>query len=219
MGIFSMFSNKNEKAGRDEYTRGLNLGRSKAFGQLDEGERDLRGQYGRADSYFADLFNRYGAGSKLYADALGLGGEEGRNRARGAFQAGPGYQFGVDEALKGVMRNASATGSLASGNTLAALQSRALGLANQEYGGWLDRLGGYDAKAMNTAGSRAGIATGLGDRLLGLAGDRAGIDWAAETGIGTARGNYELDKDRTSGNIFGALTGGLKLGAKLLGAR
>ena len=90
--------------------------------------------------------------------------------AEGAFQEGPGYDYAVQQGLQGVMRNASSLGNIASGNTAMALQDRGNQLANQEYGGWLDRLSGYDPLAMHTAGAQAGISTGLGDRLLGLAG-------------------------------------------------
>lgn len=217
MGFFDLFSDKNEATARNEFVGGLNRGRRQAQGRLNVGERDLRQNYGAADQYFQPYAETFGRGSKLYADALGLYGDEGSSAARDAFHTGPGYDFAVNEALKGVLRNSSATGSLASGNTLSALQDRGNQLANQEYGGWLDRLSGYDAKGVGVAGARAGIKTGLGDRLLGLAGDRAGIDWAAETGIGQARGQYELGKDQTGANIFGAISGGLSLGAKLLG--
>ena len=113
------------------------------------------------------LAERYGRGSEMYANALGLGGAAGNEAAQGAFQEGPGYDYAVQQALQGVMRNASSLGNVASGNTAIALQDRGNQLANQEYGGWLDRLSGYDPLAMGAAGAQAGISTGLGDRLLG----------------------------------------------------
>ena len=217
MGFLDLFSDKNEKAARDEYTKGYTTARKSAFGSLAEGERDVRGQYGNALGYYDPYAARYNAGSQMYANALGLGGQGGTQAAQGAFQAGPGYDYAVKQGLQGVMRNASSLGNIASGNTAMALQDRGNQLANQEYGGWLDRLQGYDPLAMHTADARAGISTGLGDRLLGLSGDRAGINWAADTGIAGARGNYQMGKDQTGANIFGAITGGLKLGGQLLG--
>jgi hypothetical protein len=219
MGLLDLFSDKNEAKARDEYTQGYTRARTRAQNRLNVGERDLRGQYGQASGYFDPLAERYGRGSEMYANALGLGGAAGNQAAQGAFQEGPGYDYAVQQALQGVMRNASSLGNVASGNTAMALQDRGNQLANQEYGGWLDRLSGYDPLAMGAAGAQAGIGTGLGDRLLGLAGDRAGIDWAADTGIGGVRGNYQAGKDQTGANIFGAITGGLNLGAKLLGMR
>lgn len=217
MGIFDMFSNKNEKKGRDEQIRGLRRGRDEAFKYLGAGEGELRGRYGEADDFFEPLSDTYGRGSRAYAEALGLYGDEGIDAARGRFRAGPGYEFQQEEAAQRALRQGSAMGMLGSGNTAIALQDRASSLADQEYDDYLDRLGGYDSKAMGVAGSRAGIATGLGDRLMDVNRDRSEIGWNTETGVGQARGNYQLGKDRTSSNIFGALTGGLKLGTKLLG--
>lgn len=218
MGLIDMFSDRNEKAARDEYTSGYNKARTAAFGSLDRGEQDLRGEYGRALGYYSPYASRYNAGSQMYANALGLGGDAGTAAARDAFKTGPGYDFAVGQGLQGVMRNASAMGNVGSGNTAIALQDRGNQLANQEYGGWLDRLSGYDPLGMQAAGAQAGISTTLGSQLLGLAGERAGINWNTEAGIGGARGGYEMGKDATGKNIFGAIMGGLNLGAKLLGA-
>lgn len=218
MGFFSMFSNKNEQAAQNDQISGLKKGRAAAYGQLDKGLAGLTGQYGTARSEFDPLQATYNKGSQSYADALGLNGPEGNTRATAQFQTGPGYQFAVQQAQQGILRNQSATGMLGSGNTDIALQDRGNQLANQEYGSYLDRLGGYDAKAMSVAGARAGIDTGLGNQILGVGRDKAQIGWNTETGTGQARANYQLGKDRTSANIFGAITGGLSLGAKLLGA-
>jgi hypothetical protein len=217
MGLLDLFSDRNEKAARDEYAQGYDKARKSAFGSLDTGEKDLRGQYGRAQGYYDPYAARYGAGSQMYSNALGLGGAQGTQDAQGAFQAGPGYDYAVKQGLQGVMRNASSLGNIASGNTAMALQDRGNQLANQEYGGWLNRLQGMDQLGLQTAGAQAGVSQGLGDRLLGLAGDRAGINWAADTGTGAARGNYEMGKDQSGANIFGGIMGGLSLGAKLLG--
>jgi hypothetical protein len=217
MGLVDLFSDRNEKAARDEYTKGYGNARKSAFGSLDQGEKDLRGQYGRAQGYYDPYAARYNAGSQIPSNALGLGGDAGRTAAEGAFHEGPGYDYAVRQGLQGVMRNASSLGNIASGNTAMALQDRGNQLANQEYGGWLNRLQGMDQLGLQTAGAQAGVSQGLGDRLLGLAGDRAGINWATDTGIGSARGNYEMGKDQSGANIFGGIMGGLNLGAKLLG--
>lgn len=217
MGLFDLFSSSNEKKAAKKQKEGLDLGRSTAFGDLSTGEADLRSQYGSAGGYFEPLAETYGLGSRLYGDALGLYGDEGTARAREAFTTGPGYDFAMDQGTQAVLRNASATGALGGGQTSIDLTRFAQGLANQEYDGWLDRIGGYDDKAMETARARAGIDVGLGDQLLGLSRDRAGIDWSTETGKGQADANYQLSKDQTGANIFNAITGGLSLGAKLLG--
>lgn len=52
------------------------------------------------------------------------------------FQAGPGYQFAVDQALGQVQRNAASRGLLDSGAGLRAMTDRAQGMANQEFNNW-----------------------------------------------------------------------------------
>lgn len=109
-------------------------------GALLAGAASVRGNY----DPLAAAGARYGAdasqASQTSADALGLNGPEGVARAQNAFQAGPGYQFSVDQGLESVLRNANASGMAASGNQLRESQTFGQGLANQEFGSWQDRL-------------------------------------------------------------------------------
>ena len=108
------------------------------------------------------LGQKYGAGSNLYMDALGINGPEGNTRATGAFQASPGYQWGVDQATDQATRKANAFGGLG-GNTLDAITRLSSNLANQDYGNWLTRLGGFvPQESQATATGAAGTAAGLG---------------------------------------------------------
>lgn len=61
-----------------------------------------------------------------------------------AFRESPGYQFNVNEGLRALERAGATPGGTGrySGATLKALQERGMGLADQEFGGYLDRLGG-----------------------------------------------------------------------------
>lgn len=55
------------------------------------------------------------------------------------FQADPGYQFRLNEGLRGVNAASAAMGKLRSGDAAKALQARGEGLASQEYGNWFNR--------------------------------------------------------------------------------
>lgn len=57
----------------------------------------------------------------------------------GSFSGTPGYQFALQQGLAGV--NASNSRMRGSGNALAALSDRAQGMAQQDYGNEVDRLG------------------------------------------------------------------------------
>lgn len=163
----------------------------------------------------------------MYSNALGLGGEAGNEAATGAFQAGPGYQFAMDQGTKAALRGASAGGLLASGNTLTALTQYGQGLADQEYGSWLDRLNGmsqtglqavgqqqqgYNAAAgmiQNSNANRLGVESGIQQGFMGLNTDRAGLE--DETAA------VKEQQAKNKGSFFGGLLKtGISLGTKAL---
>jgi hypothetical protein len=104
-----------------------------------------------------------------------VNGAEGSDRATANFRASPGYQYTVDQALDGVMRKASATGQLASGNTDAALLDRAHNLADQEYNTYTGRLSDIGHTGYSAAGSMASLDKGIGDLGVAQGRETAGI--------------------------------------------
>lgn len=99
------------------------------------------------------------------------------------FQESPGYQYVLDQALRGANRGANAQGLYGSGARANALTRTAAGLASQEYGNWYNRLAalaGIGQTATQAAlpaitqgiqgqGSAAGAATaGAGQALQGF---------------------------------------------------
>lgn len=148
-----------------------------------------------------DFLNLGKTGADLYADAMGLNGADGAARAGTAFQTGPGYDFARDQGLDAVMRKASATGRVQSGNTDLDLLRYATGYADQTFGDWLTRLGGYNdmyAGGVDRDNAAAGLGldfeSGLTSALMGSnnqkaagkeAGQGAGLDALATiAGIG-----------------------------------
>jgi hypothetical protein len=81
-------------------------------------------------------------------------GQQALNRLQdpAAFQSDPGYGYALDQSEQALMRQRAATGGLASGNTLAALQQNAVGLANQDYGNWWNRQAGLAGAGQASAG-------------------------------------------------------------------
>lgn len=111
--------------------------------------------------------------------ALGLSGQGASDNFLKNFQAGPGYQFAMDQGTKALDRSASASGGLYSGAAGKALTGYGQGLANQEFGSNLDRLSGIANSGQNAAGSIANILSQFaGQRssaLLGTGQARAGV--------------------------------------------
>lgn len=161
-----------------------------------------------------------GAGAvTMQGNALGLNGADGNAAATEAFQAGPGYQFAMDQGTQAALRGASASGMLASGNTLTGLSQFGQGLANQEYGGWLDRLSGLSSQGLAATGGQAGALGGLADLYQGTADDRLGVEstvaqgkMGANNAWATARGQEQAQKGSFFGNL---LNTGLSIGTKL----
>jgi hypothetical protein len=161
---------------------------SGALGALSGGVNAATAAY----SPLLDAARRYGGdasqASQASADALGLNGPEGTARSRSAFQAGPGYQFGLDQGLESILRNANASGMAPGGNQLIDAQKFGIGQANQEFDKYRSLLAGREglyaplesgalssaaggmANAALTGGTgAANIITGTGSKLADLA--------------------------------------------------
>ncbi len=65
-------------------------------------------------------------------------------RSPGSFQGTPGFQFALDSGLQGVQRGMSS--QRGSGNALAALMDRGIGVANQNYTDYAKLLGGLSGQ-------------------------------------------------------------------------
>lgn len=172
-----------------------------------------------------DLAAKYGGGTSLYLDSLGVNGADGNARATGAFQAGPGYQYAVDQSLEGINRKANAAGGLIGGNTLAALGDRAGNMANQEYGSWQDRLGGLISPELSAtsgaAGGIAGVNTGKAGVYQDTAGKIAGLGTTTANGVANQNTQEANAVTAGSGNLWGLglnlAKAGLSGGTSLLG--
>jgi hypothetical protein len=97
-----------------------------------------------------------------------------RDQLGGGFQASPGYDFAMGEGLRAIDRAASARGLLGSGSRLRELMRYGQGLANQEYGSYLNRLAALagigQTAATNTAqmGGQALMQSGLAQAQGGI---------------------------------------------------
>ncbi len=182
--------------------------------QYQAGEDRALGQFRR--NYF-DPYSRAGdQGINMLAAALGLRGPGGTAAAQRAFRVGPGYQFALDQGLQGVDRGASAKGLLGSGNAAMALNDYAQGVANQEYGNWLNRLTGLGSQGLQAAGGQTGRQGRLADiNMWGAGGianayQNAARDWANIYASGT---RYDQERrDQGTANLLSAILGGLNLG-------
>jgi hypothetical protein len=178
----------------------LDKAKAEGYGLLDKAQQGATDLYGRAQDRYTPLADLAGQGMGLYADAMGLNGQDGNARATGAFQAGPGYQFALDQGTQAALRGAAGSGQLASGNTLMALNRYGQGLANQEYGTWLNGLNGYNAMGQNVVGGQAALDTGLAGVGLDVANNKATIGANAAQGIASAGSGALMAGQQAAGN-------------------
>lgn len=186
------------KQGRSDIDAGLTAGTGyitggtkTARGDIGQGYTDAQGFLTGAGQSFAPLSalgQKYGAGTDLYLDALGVRGAEGNTRAGAAFQPSGAYNFNLDQGLEAINRRRNAGGMLNSGNADRDAQEFGAGLASNEYGGWLDRLGGLVSPELSaTSGAATGMA-GVGRDQANLASGRGTMlaDLASREGTSLA---------------------------------
>lgn len=143
-----------------------------------------------------DLAPYRDAGSRalgFYEDFLGANGADAASSARSMFQTSPGYDFAFDEGMRATEGSAAARGGLLSGGTLKALEARGQGLANQEYGSYLDRFLGLVNTGQASAAGTANLGAASGAREGGYITDagaaQAGGYLAAGQGVNGAISN------------------------------
>lgn len=181
---------------------------------IDAGSTEAKGYLEDAGDIYSGLADRSLDNLGFYKDALGLNGEGGSTAALDRFQTGPGYEFQMNQGLDALDRRAAARGQLNSGNTNIDTLNYSQGLANQEWGGWLDRLQGFDSQQNSNylagLGGEAGSLGSLAD-LAGQTTDRRLDLGSAVLGARTSANN-QLAEGRNQGvGAFGSiLSGGLK---------
>lgn len=200
MGIFDLFSDdaaeEAARKNRELYQQNLETGNR----YLDKGLTSSTAAF----QPLTALGQHFGKGSDLYMDSLGINGAEGAQRAQGAFQAGPGYDYAVAQALQGVDRSGAARGMSMSGNTLMALQDRGNNLANQEYGNWQSKLGGFVAPQLQATGaSSTGLAGLYGQDSI----NRVNLNTTTTSGMANANQQEAQAKMQSGANLFGGLLG------------
>lgn len=135
------------------------------------------------------------------------------------FQADPGHQFRVSEALGGVNAMSAARGKLRSGDAAKALAGRASDLASQEYNNWFNR----QMAAFNAANGQYQFGQNRSDNVF--ANDRAygTAKWQYDTqrqdqNFNTDRGYQTGRYDTGIGNLFNLTNIGVGAAGNVSGA-
>jgi hypothetical protein len=189
---------------------------------IDTGEQKSAGALDQAVSNYDPYLTAGKSATSMYSDALGLNGTSGNATATSAFQTSPGYQFSLDQGTQAALRGASAAGMLSSGNTLTALSQYGTGVANQEYGSWLDRLNGLSGQGLSAANGASGALGNVASLYQNTANDRLGLNSSVtqgQMGLNNDLASVKEQQAQNSNSFLGNLLGtGVSLGTKALTA-
>lgn len=119
--------------------------------------------------------------AQAFADQNAAGGS-----AYQGFQATPGFQFQLQQGNNSINALAGARGGLNSGRTLQDLATFNQGLANQEYGNFLNRLTGMAQGGQAAAGAQANAATNAAAGVSNAYGNIGNARAAGAIGVGNA---------------------------------
>lgn len=210
MGIFDALTGNAAKEAAEQNRRNLESLKVEGFGYLDEGKKGAIDSLSSAIAAYNPvraLATKYNAGGDMLLNALGLNGSGGNAAAVNAYRSSPGYDFKVDSALDALDRRAASRGMLASGNTTNDTLATVTGLADQDYGSWLDRLSGLTTLGANETNIGAsGAAAGYGAMApvyVNDANSRVGLASNVTGGINNANTQEANAKTAASGNVLG----------------
>ncbi len=119
------------------------------------------------------------------ANLLGLNGQDAANAAMSTYQTSPGYQWQLQQGLRGVDAGAAAKGMLRSGATLKAEQTFGQGLADSDFGQYYNRLAGLSTTGESAAAGSAVTADTAGSLAQGAGNTQASIYGNTAGGLGS----------------------------------
>ena len=127
-------------------------------------------------------------------DLLGLNGPDAAKTAMDRFQTSPGYQWQLEQGLRGIDAGAASKGILRSGATIKAEETYGQGLANQDFTNYYNRLYNLSGQGLTAAG---GVATANQNLISNEEGNA--------TSQNTAITNTANAQNSATGNLFSGL--------------
>lgn len=155
------------------------------------------------------------ANSKKWAagEAQGAGGPAGegygslmKKFGMEDFQADPGYQFRMDEGMRGVEGSAAARGDLLSGAAQKAIQKYGQGLASQEYGNAYSRFENDKSNNYNRLAGMVNSGQGAANQMSNTAGQFAQNNANALGAYGNAQAAGYMGQANAINNGIGQAT-------------
>ncbi len=220
MGLFDIFSGDAARKAAEVKAAGQRQGYADLSSLYGQGREALGSAYDQAQQPLQTVFGESAGGSQAYADASGANGPEGLARARDAYMSGQlgtnaksQVGFGID-----ALTRAGAAKGIATGNTLRDAEDYGQKVYGQGYGQYTAGLSPYLGMRSGAAGGLASLGARRGDALAGSFEGQGVGAYKAATGEADARAAGEMADYNASGNLWGALLQGGKLGLGAYGS-
>lgn len=185
------------------------------LGYLGTGYSNAKSALDQAYQPLAALGSKYGAGTSLYLDALGVNGADAAAKAQQSFTTNPGNEAAITAGLDAINRRRAAGGMLDSGNADLDALTFAQNNQNQQYGSWLDRLGGLISPELSATTGASGVKTGLAALEQQNAQDQIGLLGNYTTGNVSANNMQAAGEAAGAKNLLGGALGLAQLGTSL----
>ena len=213
----TLFGGASEREAADKNRQALSGYLTNGLGYLDTAYGNSKGYLDSAYSSLSDLSKKYGAGSTLYQDALGINGADAAKAAQSSFTNNPGNEAAIDAGLSAINRRRAGAGMSDSGNAdLDALQF-GQNLQNQQYNGWLDRLGGFVSPELSATTGAASSLGALSDLSQNDASNRIGLQGNYTSGMIGANNLQAQGESQGARNALGGALSLASLGTSLIG--
>ncbi|CEG08717.1 hypothetical protein BN961_02135 [Afipia felis] len=190
---------------------------NKGTSALDTGLANSTTALNSAKGTLSDLQNKYGAGTDLYLNALGVNGADAAKTAQQSFTTNPGNDAAITAGLDAINRRRAAGGMLDSGNADLDALTFAQNNQNQQYGSWLDRLGGLVSPETQAASGVAGVDTNLANLSQTDATNRIGLYGNYASGNIGANNYQAAGESAGAKNLLGGALSLAGLGLKASG--
>jgi hypothetical protein len=152
------------REGIDVQNRGVtDANRMVQFG-VNDANRTLGTARDQDIARFDPFFNTGTMAQNALAFNMGLGD---RPEGYGGFQTSPGFQFAFDQGMNAVQGSVAGRQGLNSGAAMQELNRFGQGIANQEFGNYLQRLAGLASSGQSAAGSQANISQNAASQMAG----------------------------------------------------
>lgn len=189
----------------------------KGTSALDTGYDRSKSALDTAYGSLSDLAGKYGAGTSLYLDALGVNGADAARTAQQSFVNNPGNDAAITAGLDAINRRRAAAGMTNSGNADLDALTFGQNLQNQQYGSWLDRLGGFVSPELSATTGGAGVQQSLSDLSQSDAANRVGLYGNYTSGNVAANNMQAQGESQGARNLLGGALSLAGLGLKASG--